>query len=304
MRSAFAVLTCMLTLVVLGCGTSAHQIPAQRVASARVHPAHPPTHVAVILMENEEYGGIIGSPSAPYINHLAGQYALARSAFGITHPSLPNYLALTGGSTFGITSDCTSCSVAGSGLAGPLSAKGVSWKAYLEDMPHPCFTGSGAGDYAKKHDPFMYFRGVTASSAQCGHVVPLTQLYGDERGHHLPRFIWITPNLCHDMHDCGTSDGDRFLRGFLPPLLRALGPRGLLILTWDEGSTNDGCCKLAKGGHIVTILAGGAARAGARLNTPVDHYSTLQLIEDLFHLRRTGGAACNCTPSLGPLLRH
>jgi len=106
------------------------------------------------------------------------------------------------------------------------------------------------------------------------------------------------------MHDCGTDTGDRFLKGLVPPLLRALGPRGLLVLTWDEGATNDGCCKLASGGHIVTILAGGAVRAGARLSTPVDHYSSLQLIEDLFGVRRLGGAACNCTPSLGPLLKH
>jgi hypothetical protein len=115
--------------------------------------------------------------------------------------------------------------------------------------------------------------------------------------------VWITPNLCHDMHDCGTSTGDRFLRGLVPPLLSSLGPRGLLILTWDEGSSDDGCCRLASGGHIATILAGGAARAAARLRTPVDHYSTLQLIEDLFGLPRLGGAACNCTPSLGPLLK-
>jgi acid phosphatase len=105
------------------------------------------------------------------------------------------------------------------------------------------------------------------------------------------------------MHDCSTAVGDRFLAATVPPLLRALGPRGLLVLTWDEGSSNDGCCRLAAGGHIVTVLAGGLARAWARMSRPVDHYSVLRTIEDLFRLPRLGAAACPCTPSLGPLLR-
>jgi hypothetical protein len=118
----------------------------------------------------------------------------------------------------------------------------------------------------------------------------------------LPRFVWITPNLCHDMHDCGVSAGDNFLSRLVPPLLRAIGGRGLLILTWDEGSSDDGCCKLASGGHIVTILAGGLARRGARAGTALDHYAVLQTIEDLFRLPRLRNAACACTPSLQPLL--
>ncbi len=116
--------------------------------------------------------------------------------------------------------------------------------------------------------------------------MPLTALATDERAGHLPALSWITPNLCHDMHDCDPAVGDRFLRSLVPPLLRALGPRGLLVLTWDEGSSDNGCCRLASGGHIVTILAGGLARRGARLATPVDHYSTLQMIEDLTGLAR------------------
>ena len=118
----------------------------------------------------------------------------------------------------------------------------------------------------------------------------------------MPRFVWITPNLCNDTHDCSVATGDRFLSAVVPALLRALGPRGLLFLTWDEGSSDAGCCRLASGGHIVTIVAGAGARAHARLSTPTDHYSVLQTIEDLLGLRRLRGAACACTPSLQPLL--
>jgi hypothetical protein len=254
-------------------------------------------------MENEEYGDIVGSKSTPYINHLAARYGLATQMYAIRHPSLPNYLALTGGSTFGIDSDCTGCRVPGTGLAGQLQGKGLSWKAYMEDMPASCFTGSAAGGYAKKHDPFVYFTGVSGNRSLCANVVPFTALARDETSNALPAFIWITPNLCHDMHDCDPAVGDRFLSRTMPSLLRALGPRGLLLLTWDEGSSDNGCCRLARGGHVAMLAAGPLARAGARLRIPTDHYSVLQTIEDLFGLRRIGGAACACTPSLARLLR-
>jgi hypothetical protein len=105
------------------------------------------------------------------------------------------------------------------------------------------------------------------------------------------------------MHDCSTATGDHFLAGLVPPLLRALGSRGLLILTWDEGDSDKGCCKLAAGGHIVTVFAGGLARPGARVRTPVDHYSVLALIEDLLRLPRLRNAAFAGTPSLQSVLR-
>jgi hypothetical protein len=256
----------------------------------------------VIVMENEEFGDVIGSRSAPFINGLAHRYALARNLYAVSHPSLPNYLALTGGSTFGIDSDCTDCVVHASSLADQLERRGLSWQAYMEDLPHPCFTGADAGGYAKKHDPFAYYTPVTSRPARCRRIVPLAQLAADQRAHRLPRFVWITPNLCHDMHDCDVSVGDRYLSGVVPPLLQALGPRGLLFLVWDEGSSDNGCCRLASGGHVVGVVAGGLAARGAQLPTPVDHYSVLQTIEDLLGLPRLRGAACPCTPSLAPLL--
>jgi hypothetical protein len=266
-------------------------------------PDGPPAHISVIVMENEEYGNIIGSPSTPYINGLARRYGLARSMYAISHPSLPNYLALTGGSTFGISSDCTDCTVAKTSIIDQLTSANVTWKAYMEGLPHPCFTGAGAGEYAKKHDPFVYYSLIADRAARCANIVPLAGLAADERTRTLPTFIWITPNLCHDMHDCSPSTGDRFLAALVPPLLRSLGPRGILFLTWDEGTSDSGCCRLASGGHVATIAAGPGARRGARLTTPVDHYSLLQTIEDLLDLPRLRGAACACTPSLRPLLR-
>jgi phosphatidylinositol-3-phosphatase len=300
-RGALALIT-LAAVALAACGASTRRFGAvQRTSSPVIHAVGgSPTHVAVIVMENEEYGAIIGSHSTPYINALARRYALARAMFAVAHPSLPNYLALTGGSTFGVTSDCTDCRLRATGLGAQLTAAHLSWKAYMEDLPHPCFTGADAGLYAQKHDPFVYYGD---RHRDCSHVVPLSELEGDERSGALPRFVWITPNLCHDMHDCSPATGDHFLAGLVPGLLRALGPRGVLFLTWDEGSSEEGCCRLASGGHVVTIVAGAGARPGARLDTPADHYSTLQAIEDLLGLGRLRGAACPCTPSLAPLLR-
>jgi len=292
-----------LLVLLTACGGGSKALPIQTRPSPVARPAGgPPSHIAVIVMENEEYGDIIGSRSAPYLNTLARRYGLASGMYAVTHPSLPNYLALTGGATFGIDSDCTDCSVGATSIVDQLEPAHLSWRAYMEDLPEPCFTGASAGDYAKKHDPFAYYTRITGNRARCANIVPLGRLAADERSSTLPRFAWITPNLCHDMHDCSVSTGDRFLAGLVPALLRGLGPRGLLFLTWDEGTSDDGCCRLASGGHIVTIVAGGGARPHARLAAPTDQYSVLQTIEDLLGLRRLRGAACACTPSLGPLL--
>jgi phosphatidylinositol-3-phosphatase len=301
---AIAPLAAALLAVLAACGSAGQALPVQTRLSPVARPAAGPlAHIAVIVMENHEYGDIIGSSSAPYINSLARRYGLATGAYAITHPSLPNYLALTGGSTFGISSDCTDCTVGATSLVDQLEQAHLSWRGYMEDLPAPCFTGASAGEYAKKHDPFAYYTRIASSPRRCANIVPLTRLSADEHAARLPRFLWIAPNLCHDMHDCPVSTGDRFLSGLVPPMLRALGPGGVLFLTWDEGSTNAGCCRLASGGHVVTIVAGPGVRPGARLARPSDHYSVLQTIEDLLGLRRLRGAACACTTSLEPLVR-
>lgn len=304
--SAVARLTLVSVLAVLAlssCGSAAKPLPIQHRPSPVVKTdSGAPAHIAVIVMENKEYGDIIGSRSAPFINALAKHYALASGMYAISHPSLPNYLALTGGSTFGISSDCTDCSVGATSLVDQLDAAHISWRAYMEGLPRPCFSGASSGDYAKKHDPFIYYTRIAGAGARCARIVPLSQLATDEQAHKLPRFIWITPNLCHDMHDCDVATGDRYLSALMPRLLGALGSGGLAFLTWDEGSSDAGCCRLAAGGHVVTIVAGTGARRGARMTTPADHYSVLQAVEDLFHLPRLRGAACACTPSLAPLI--
>ena len=304
-RAAIASTALVIVLALAACGSSASRGSALDVPAVARLPISTSSHVIVIVMENKEASDVLGSPAAPYINALARRYGLASASFAITHPSLPNYLALTSGSTNGISSDCTDCSVSAVNIVDQLASAGISWKAYLENTPRPCFTGAGAGSYAKRHNPFIYYDDVVRSTARCSHLVGFGALAADLRGGRLPTYAWITPNLCDDMHDCAVATGDAFLSRTVPPLLHELGPHGFLILTWDEGSTNAGCCAAAAaGGRVATIVAGPDVIAGGRERAPVDHYGVLATVERALGLPRLAGAADPRNGSLAPLFRR
>ena len=237
------------------------------------------------MLENHEYRSVIGRPSSPYITGLARRSALATGYFAVSHPSLPNYLAMTGGSTFGIRSDCTSCRVPGMGVFGQLSAAGISWRAYFEP-------GSN------KVNPFRHFRGNRASA-----VVPFRRLARDIHNHSLPRFSWLGLSLCHDGHSCSVRASDRYLSHLLPRVLRALGPHGVLFITWDEGTSKAGAFSHRGGGHVATIATGGAARPGARSAAQANHYTLLHTIESIYGLPPLRNAARVPTAPLQRLLR-
>jgi len=274
-----------------GCGSPSPG-HALDVGPPRSEPVPSSSRVIEIVLENAERSEVVGGREAPYTNSLIARFALAQRSYAITHPSLPNYLALVSGSTHGIESDCTDCHVRARNLVDQLEAAGISWKAYLEDVPSPCFTGAGAGGYAKKHNPFIYFDDVARVRSRCQKLVGFGALARDLRYGRLPSFVWITPNLCDDGHDCGVAGADAFLKRTVPLLLRELGPRGFLLLTWDEGTTDRGCCGgAARGGAVATVVAGPDVHRGGRSSAPVDHYGVLGTIEEAFALPPLGGAA-------------
>jgi hypothetical protein len=281
-----------LALGVAACGDGESDLPPPPldVPAGRL-PASRTSHVVVIVMENKEYDDVLGSGDAPYMDRLARRYAAPRSIYGIRHPSLPNYLALIGGGTFGIGENCTSCSVDAPTLPDQLERAGRTWRAYMQGAPRPCFKGSGYGRYAKKHNPFMYFDSIRESARRCGWVVPYEQLARDLRRGELPDFAFVTPDLCADTHDCAVRTGDRFLADLVPALLRELGPRGMLVVTYDEGTSDRGCCGVARGGHIATIVAGPQVRPGATGSGNYTLYSVLRTVEDFFGLPPIGKAA-------------
>lgn len=243
-------------------------------------------------MENKEYDQVIGSPDAPYLNRLAVEHTLVEHAYAISHPSLPNYLTLLGGDTFGVISDCTDC-----------------FLAYMEELPSPCslvtgtgaLLGLGASGYALKHNAFLYFQDIRTSAARCNRVVPLSQLAGDLASGRAPDFVWITPNLQHDTHNDSVAAGDRWLADFVPRLLAspAWGTGALLIITWDEGTTDAGCCGLAAGGHVPTVLVRAGKPHAAHVTDAATHYGILRTIEDLLHMDRLGRSGA---PGVQPLL--
>ncbi|UGS35393.1 alkaline phosphatase family protein [Capillimicrobium parvum] len=268
--------------------------PAARASAAR-------SHVVTIVLENKEEGQVIGSRSAPYLTSLARRGGRAMRSYGVGHPSLPNYLALTSGSTHGIASDCTSCSVDAPSIADQIERAGMTWKAYLEGLPRPCFLGAGERRYAKKHNPFAYYEPVVRDRARCRRMVPLTQLDGDLRGNRLPAYSLVVPDLCHDMHDCSVATGDRFLRTLVPPILRRLGPRGFLVITFDEGASDAGCCGGSSGGRIATIVVGPGVRRGARMQRPIDQYGVLRSTQQALGLPPLAASADPRHGGLEPL---
>jgi phosphatidylinositol-3-phosphatase len=251
------------------------------------------SHVFVIVMENHEYNSVIGNPAAPYTNGLVSSYGLGTNYYAASHPSLPNYLALTAGSTFGVASDCTACFVNATNIGDQVEASGRSWKAYMEDMPAPCYKGASSGNYAMKHNPFMYYNDIRDNAARCAaRVVPFTQFWGDMSGGHVPDFVWITPNMCNDTHDCPVGSGDAWLRSVVPTITGSAAFRngGVLFITWDEGSTNAACCSGSWGGHVATLVIAPNANSGFRSGAAENHYGLLRTIEDGFHLSHLAAA--------------
>jgi hypothetical protein len=275
----------VLAVGLAACGSaSAWKPSAHAPASVRVPNF---THVVVVVFENHESTAIVGSSDAPTFNALGNRYARLTHYYGVAHPSLPNYLALVSGSTHGITSDCTDCIVAARSLADTLERAGKTWKTYAEDLPSPGYTGAWAGKYAKRHNPFLYFRRIANSPRRRSRVVPFTRLARDLAAHRLPDFSLIVPNVCNDMHDCSVATGDAWLRAQIKPLVRSPELRGgVVFVVFDEGTTGTG-----GGGHIDALALGPTVRAHSVFTRRTNHYGLLRTIEDAWHLPELGLSA-------------
>jgi phospholipase C len=221
----------------------------------------------VIVMENRAYESVVG---LPYIRSIASPSTVLTNYHAVAHPSLPNYLALTSGTTWGISDDGYH-SLPPQDIGDQLTASGVSWRAYMEGMGSDCRQSKGA--YAVKHDPFAYYGGRCPSS-----VVPLSRLSADLAGPAPPRFLWITPDLCHDMHDCSSAVGDSWLQRTVPGLLASPAmSNGVVVVTWDE---NDG----GDSNHVLTLVLG--SKTPTSPTNPYSHPSLLATVEDVLGVPR------------------
>jgi hypothetical protein len=225
----------------------------------------------VIVMENRSYDQAI---AGGYTAKLAADYSAATDYHGVSHPSLPNYLAMTSGSTWGITDDGYHPLPAG-GIGAQLDAAGITWRAYMEGMGGDCMVNGNR--YALKHNPFPYYGDKCPPQ-----VVPFTQ-FDIDMGGAVPRFVWITPDLCNDGHDCSTAVADQWLSQTVPKILAtsAWEQNGVLFITWDEGEDS--------ANHVLTLVIHSNTITHTSPN-PYDHYSLLATIEDRLGLPRLGQA--------------
>ena len=251
--------------------------PGQSPCGGGKAPAHY-DHVVWILFENHSYSSIIGSSSAPYFNQLAKACGLATNYNAITHPSLPNYIALTSGSTQGITDD-------GDPSRHPLDVpsiynqlRGGKSRSLQESMPGNCRLSS-SGEYLPRHNPEVYYTNVRSDCAS--YDVPLGSSADISA-----RFTFVTPNRCNDMHSCSVSTGDTWLSRFLPRLLSSGQYRAgktAVFITFDEGTHSDN--------RVATIVVAPSVHPGARTATAYTHYSLLRTSEEMLGLGLLGNAA-------------
>jgi len=255
-------------------------------------------HIVIITFENKDYNSVIGNLFMPNYNWWAGKYTLLTQFYAVTHPSLPNYLAMIGGDTFNISTDCYGCFIDAESLPDLIEASGRSWKTYQEGMQTPCGLGSqDEADYLQKHNPFVYFDPIRLDQERCKeHVVSFKQLKSDTDANTLPNFIFITPDMCHIAHDCNLYKSDIWLGRLMRRLIPALekdGSNYLVVLTWDEGQDNASCCGLAQhaGGRIPVVLISPHVKSHYRDATPYTHYSLLKTISKAWGLPYLGHAA-------------
>jgi phosphatidylinositol-3-phosphatase len=255
------------------------------------------SHVIWLWMENHSYEEIVGSSSAPYLTSLARACGLATNYHNITHPSLPNYVAATSGlgrpDVQPFQGDCdpsASCSTD----ATSIFAQVPSWRAYEESMPTAC-DRQDSGDYAVHHNPPPYYNSLT----DCARGdLPLTRLSSDLTTNSLPAYSFITPNTCHDTHNCPVSVGDQWLASEVPQILSSPAYRAghtVLFITWDEGEggTASDCATNQSdvGCHVATVIVSPSTPAGRRSGQLFNHYSLLRTTEDLLGLSPLGQAA-------------
>lgn len=275
-------------------GVTASPSPAPAVGTALpgvpFRPPGRPTKVLVIVEENR------GQPTAarqmPYLASLARRYGSTTDYRGVAHPSLPNYLALAGGSTYGVRDDASPAvhRIAGPSLFDRAIAAGYTAKTYAESMPRPCATAS-SGRYAVKHNPWAYFSDPQ-SRANCRRFdVPAGTtaagaLRSDIDRGTLPTLGLLVPDLCHDGHDCPLSTADGYLRGWLPRVMA--GPdyragRLAIVVTFDEDE--------GRSGNVVLTAVVSPRTSQVVSRTAFSHYSLARYFAQLIHRQPPGRAA-------------
>jgi phosphatidylinositol-3-phosphatase len=289
MLRAVWLLMSLVALAVVGGGAVARTRAAATPTASYLKPPcgavarKPPRvdHVIWIWMENHAYDEVVGSPAAPYENHIASACGLATNYHAMTHPSLPNYIAATSGNTQGITDDAAPAShpLGVASIYSQVRSTGKTWRDYEESAPAKCPLRS-RGLYAVKHDPAPYYTGIRNWCANWDVPMGSTisgRFLKDLTNATLPAFAFVTPNLCNDTHDCPVAVGDNWLQRWFAKILASpayVAGRTVVFVTWDE---DDGSAS----NRVPTIVVSASTPPGTRSATGFNHYSLLETTERL-----------------------
>lgn len=325
LRAMFGVLSTTVAVAVAAQPATAG-LPASSAAAGTAPPAGRYDHVFVVVEENHGFADVIGNPAAPNLNRLAAQYGLATDYSGVTHPSEPNYVALLGGSTFGVTNDNPYYlnRVNKPSLISQLDQAHVSWKAYLQGLPHAGYQGicypaycNGTPDkdplYVSKHNPVTNFT-TSWNRRDWSRQVPGTQLTRDLRADTVPAFSLVIPDECHDQHgdppycvDSGSAGdrqdqhllatGDRYLGNTVAAITGSpMWARGnnAVVVVYDEGESGSA----PGGGKVAAVVVTSHGPRHVRDATAYNHYSLLKTIQRNFGL---GCLAHSCDTAVAPM---
>jgi hypothetical protein len=289
-------------------------------APSRIH------HVIVLFMKNQPYRDIVGFPEAPYFNGLAKRCGQATNYHNITHPSAPEYLAVTSGELGG-AGDCPpvfldpswppTCPDENDNIFNQAMSAGETWKVYEESMASNCFEGEDESNYDINHNPAAYYTDLGgpsgAPNSPCERFdVPLGtpqagNLETDLANGTLPNYSFIAPDLIHDTHNAPIAVGDQYLSELVPTILDSPQYRNgstVLFLTWDEGeggSTSDCAYNTTDVGcHVAMAVLSPYTRPGSESSKLFNHYSLLKTSEELLGLPPLGHTTDSAVKSMAP----
>lgn len=248
--------------------SSSSAAPASTPATSPAKPAVPaatdPANPKVVVIVDENHTQAQAQAGMPFLLQLQNTFGVTNDYTAPTHPSLPNYLMIAGGSSFGVTDDAAPDShrITGTSVFGAAIAQGRTARSYNESMTSNCQLNARRY-YAVKHNPWAYF--VDERAACQTDDVPLTALPGDIGSGDLPNVGMITPNMCSDGHDCPLAAADEFLRTWVPQLMNGPDYQNgdlTIVITFDEGVRSKQT--------IQTVLINPAVKAVV-VNTPLTH---------------------------------
>ncbi len=272
------------------CGTAAHAPKHWR-------------HVIWLVMENRSYSDVIGKKGsearrkAPYLNKLARECGRATNYSAVTHPSLPNYLALTAGSTFGIKRSCypSQCAVDKKSLFQQVRNHDQGWRAYSESMRTPC-RRSDRYPYVVRHNVVLYYDGLRdeCPSRNVGLGKPSGgNLLSDLEQGHLRAFSLITPNQCHNSHNCSIMTADDWMSRLVPQILDSRyyrKGRTALFIVYDEGPNGQlgqNCRKNPdRSCHVAAVVVSPSTPRGTRYTRFANHYALLETTERMLDIHK------------------